>query len=254
MPASTAWPSRCARSASRSTGAGSSRRGSSWRRGRRPGTSLTTRVNGVPCSSGVVSRRHRAEADLAPPRVQLGRPPDCRPRQRVERLLAVAPGPPQLRRRRTSSRSTRRAVRTDLDLGPRPATVAATRTRRRPGDALDVGVHLDPAAASGRRSPAAAPWPAGPCRHGCSLTGRQMPAVTRSAPSPSRSCRPSSGWSCTGGGWRAAGRRARWLVLLGVADWPSERRPRAVVAVRRTVATSNGSRGACSRCAPTTRR
>ena len=105
--------------------------------------------------------------------------------ERVERLLAVAPRPPQRPGRRPSSgqhapcrppagpsASGRRAG----DARPPPAA-GADPVPRSTSTCTSTG-----AVAAGRRSRAAAPRPAGPCPPGCRVTGRQMPAVTSVGP------------------------------------------------------------------------
>ncbi len=109
-------------------------------------------------------------------------PDEQRHLERVERLLAVARAATTGPGRRTSSRSTAVPSAPTSTSVRRPATVAATRTGSRPGDALDVDVHLDAAVASGPRVTSGRTAASRAVSHRCRVTGRQMPAVTSSGP------------------------------------------------------------------------
>ena len=113
-------------------------------------------------------------------------------------------------------------------LGARPAAARSTRSTRSTSTCTSTRAVPSPSTVtSGRTAASRAVAP------GCSPTGRQMPAVTRSGPSPSRSCRPSCGSTLYG--WGLAWGRApeRGSLPLGVRVRRRRSRRRACCRPRR---------------------
>ena len=201
MPRCVAGPGRC--------GSGSSRRGSSWRRGPGSGAPLTTMSERRAVRVGGGVERHRAEADLAPPRVQLGVRRTAAPpragraaarrgraattaRGRARRAAAPPCRPPDARPRSVG----RRRCAADPAPAPTPvtrSTSTCTSTRPSPSATVDQRPHRG----EPRRVPplqADRPPDAG---------GHQ-----RRAPVPAEVAGHLADGVVAGAGWRRAGRRA----------------------------------------------